>query len=203
MNPTAEQIDALKELTNIGVGRAAGVLSEMLQTHIHLQVPFIKIFSPQELEEEMEDFGREQLSSVGLGFRGSFSGTAALVFPPDSASELVAILTGEEVGSPDLDSVRTGTLSEVGNIVINGVMGSIGNVLEHRLDYSIPSYSEGTIESLLTSNEPDSGSRVLLAQTHFAVEERLIEGDIYLFFEAGSFDALLDAIDALISTYGA
>ena len=32
----------------------------------------------------------------------------------------------------DLDSLRSGTLSEVGNIVINGVMGSIGNILHVR-----------------------------------------------------------------------
>ncbi|MBD1938849.1 chemotaxis protein CheC [Microcoleus sp. FACHB-68] len=196
MNLTANQIDALQELVNIGVGQAAGVLNEMIDSHIRLQIPFVKILSPIELQQQLESqVNGEQISSVGLGFTGSFSGLAQLVFPADSADMLVAMLTGEELGTPDLDSVKIGTLSEVGNIVINGVMGSISNVLEQRLDYSLPSYTEGTVELLVTSGNLAPKAVVLLAQTRFSIERLHIEGDVILIFNVGSFDALLAAID--------
>lgn len=196
MNLTANQIDALQELVNIGVGQAAGVLNEMIDSHIRLQIPFVKILSPVELQQQLESqVNGEQISSVGLGFTGSFSGLAQLVFPADSADMLVAMLTGEELGTPDLDSVKIGTLSEVGNIVINGVMGSISNVLEQRLDYSLPSYTEGTVELLVTSGNLAPKAVVLLAQTRFSIERLHIEGDVILIFNVGSFDALLAAID--------
>ena len=198
VNLTPDQLDALKELINIGVGRAAATLNAMIQVHIQLQVPFIKIVALSALEE-MTDLGNEQLAAVRLAFQGPFSGTAALVFPTESAAHLVGVLTGEEADSPDLDAVRVGTLTEVGNIVLNGVMGSMGNVLERRIDYVVPSYMEATITNLLTAHETDPDVTVLLAQTRFTIEQLHIHGDVMLFFEVGSFDALVAAIDAMLT----
>ncbi len=194
MNPTEYQLDALRELINIGIGRAAKVLSEMVNARILLQVPFIKLLTPENLRREMGHMGEGLLAAVRLGFKGPFSGTAALVFPPDSASKLVAILTGEGMGTPDLDSVRVGTLSEVGNIVINGVMGSIANVLKLQINYTLPTYTEDNIENLVTPIDTVPDATVVLAHTRFTVEQRHIEGDIILIFELGSFSALMNAI---------
>lgn len=195
VKPSREQLDALKELINIGVGRAAGVLSQMIQCHIVLQVPFVKITSPEALIEEMGDLAGDRLTAVKLGFKGSFTGTAALVFPSESASKLVTVLTSEESDSSDLDSLRVGTLSEVGNIVINGVMGSISNVLRQHIDYSLPAYLEDVVETMFAVNNHPPNSMVLLADTRFTIEQLHITGDIVLIFETGSFGALIEAIN--------
>jgi chemotaxis protein CheC len=197
MKPTFEQIDVLKELINIGVGRAAGMLNDMLQSRVQLQVPYVKIFSPDTLKEEMGQLGDNKLSTVRLTFKGPFSGIASLVFPPDSAAKLVDVLTGEEPGFADLDAIRIGTLTEVGNIILNGVMGSMGNVLQQHINYSVPTYLEDNIESLLLPNNAETNRMILLAHTRFTIEQLQIEGDIILLFEVGAFDALLAAIDAL------
>ncbi|MBZ8180360.1 MAG: chemotaxis protein CheC [Oscillatoria sp. PMC 1051.18] len=195
MNLTADQIDAIQELVNIGVGRAASVLNEMLEASIRLQVPYIKVKSPLELETEMENrLGLEQIAAVRQDFSGSFSGIAELVFPTDSASMLAAILTGEEPGTPDLDAVKISTLSEVGNILINSVIGSIGNLINQNLDYDLPIYIEDTVKNLLHASQSDHQNTILLAQTHFAIEQYQIRGDIILIFEVGSFDLLMNAI---------
>ena len=196
---TPDQLDALKELVNIGVGRAAATLNAMIQVHIQLQVPFIKIVALSALDEEITDLGDGHLAAVRLAFQGPFFGTAALVFPTESAAHLVSVLTGEEAGSPDLDAVRIGTLTEVGNIVLNGVMGSMGNVLNRRIEYAVPTYMEETVTNLLTAHDTDPDVTVLLAQTRFMIEQLHIHGDVMLFFEVGSFDALVAAIDAMLA----
>ncbi len=202
MNLTPEQTDALKELINIGVCLAAGILNQMINTRIHLQVPFIRIFSSDDPLEDINGLNQDKLAMVRLGFKGPLSGTAALAFPTESASKLVAVLAGEDSGTPGLDSVSAGTLNEVGNIVINGVMGSIGNVIKKRIEYSIPSYKEDTLKGLLRPNNPDPNATVLLAGTRFAGEELQIEGDIILLFEAGSFSALLEAMETITTDSG-
>lgn len=199
---TAAQMDTLKELFNIGIGRAAGILNEMTNLHIRLQVPFIKVLSHKEVKKEVEELGSFRVAAVRLGFKGPFSGTAALVFPPDSASKLVAVLTGEEPGTPDLDSVSAGTLSEVGNIVINGIMGSIVNVLNEHIEYSIPTYVEDTIDNLVALNGAAINPIVILARTRFTIEQIQVEGDIILLFEVGSFNALIAAIDKIKQNIG-
>ncbi|MEG4235601.1 chemotaxis protein CheC [Microcoleus sp. Pol11C3] len=197
MKLSTRQLDALQELVNIGIGQAAGVLNDMIDSPIRLQIPYLQILTPIDVEEELEQhLNGEQIAAVQLKFTGSFGGIAQLVFPTNSAAMLVTMLTGEE-GTHDLDSVKIGTLSEVGNIVINGVMGAISNVLQQRLNYSIPTYSEGTIASLLKSGGLATDTVVLLAQTSFMIERLHIEGDIILIFNVNSFDTLLTAINQL------
>jgi chemotaxis protein CheC len=199
MKLSARQLDALQELVNIGIGQAAGILNDMIDSPIRLQIPYLQILSPCDVQEELEHhLNGEQIAAVQLKFMGSFGGIAQLVFPTNSAALLVTMLTGEELGTHDLDSVKIGTLSEVGNIVINGVMGAISNVLQQRLNYSIPSYTEGTVATLLTTSGGLSADTVvLLAQTRFIIERLHIEGDIILIFNVNSFDTLLAAINQL------
>ena len=198
MKLSDRQLDALQELVNIGIGQAAGILNDMIESPIRLQIPYLQVLSPADVQEELElHLNGEQISAVQLKFTGSFGGIAQLVFPTNSAAMLVTMLTGEEVGTHDLDSVKIGTLSEVGNIVINGVMGAISNVLQQRLNYSIPNYMEGTIATLLTSGGVGTDTVVLLAQTRFIIERLHVEGDIILIFNVNSFDTLLAAINQL------
>jgi chemotaxis protein CheC len=195
MNVTEEELDALEELINIGVGRAASLLNEMVDSHIRLKIPVVKILTANEAHQELtKRFQDDTLAAVKLRFTGSFYGTASLIFPTDSASTLVAVLTGEKPGSADLDAVKIGTLSEIGNIVINGVMGSLSNVLKRHVNYTLPVYLEDTLENLLLSAY-ESDSKILLAQASFTIERLELIGDIILIFLVGTFDALINAMN--------
>ena len=193
---TDEQLEILTELINVGIGETAKMLNEMIEFRIRLQVPLLEILSGIELQEVLSQrLGLDPLSSVQLDFSGSFAGTAQLVFPTESAASLVSVLTGEEVESPDLDTLKIGTLTEVGNIVINGVMGSMSNMLDQPMNYAVPTYAEEDIEQLVPMRETNNS--VLLAQARFDVEELQLKGDIILFFKVGSFQDLLTVIENL------
>ncbi|MCU0552941.1 MAG: chemotaxis protein CheC [Leptolyngbya sp. Prado105] len=198
---TEEQLDALQEFINIGVGRAAGMLNEMVEAPIQLNVPVLKIFTGVALKQELSQrLNNHRLSAVRLSFSGGFSGSAELLFPTESASTLVALLTGEDRDSPDLDGVKTGTLTEVGNIVINGVLGSLGNLLKQHMNYALPTYYEDTVEQLLSSNYLFNLDTVfLLAQARFEIKQLEIIGEIILIFEMVSFSELLSCIDQELS----
>ncbi len=198
MKLEASQVDALTEIMNIGVGRSAAMLNQMVRLDIRLNVPSIRVLTLVDFNRAMADFGLEPLSIVKLDFGGAFSGTAQLVLPADSSSHLVAVLTGEQMGSPDLDALRSATLGEVGNIILNGVMGSIVNILEDTLSFEPPQYFEDTAERILTL-ENTAGDEVLLqARAGFATSDGKIEGDIVILFEAASFKALVAAIDKIM-----
>lgn len=191
---TDYQIDGIRELVNIGVGRAAGMLNQMLNEHIELQVPYVKVFQTDGLRESVElELGSELLSAVQLAFRGTIAGSASLVFPPDSAAKLVGLLTNEQDDSTDLDAIRTGTLTEVGNIILNGVMGSFSNVLHCHLMYAVPIYMEDRVVALIGLD--GGGGTTVLAHTHFLIRKYQIHGDILLLFEVDSFKTLVDSID--------
>ncbi len=189
------QVDSLKEMVNIGVGHAAGVLNAMLNSRVKLHVPVVEMMSHEELQTKIQSMGNGSLSSVRLGFKGPFSGNASLVFPTEGAVKLVSILTGSEPGSSDLDAMRVGTLTEVGNIVLNGVMGAIGNELKLHVFYSVPIYVDNPFEVILSTSQAEVDAYVVWVQTSFTLETESIAGDIILVFDVGSLDLLLEAVN--------
>ena len=193
---TPLQLDALKEIVNTGVGRAAASLNEMVDSPIELAVPTISLLELAGAESVA--LQHQQLSWVQLDFRGAISGTAALVFPPASAVKLVAALTGLPPETPSLDGVMAGTLNEVGNIIINSVVGTLGNILAKPFEYSLPNYLEGELSDLLSQRNLPEQPMILLVQTHFRISNLSVEGNIFLIFELGSFDALLETIDGML-----
>ena len=195
--PTDEQLDALKEIVNIGMGKAASILNGMLDAHIELEVPSIIMFDPEDPGEKLADVNHDDLSSVQLDFHGPFAGSSALVFPPESVETLVTALTGEEPDSEGFDETTSGTLYEIGNILINAVMGSIANLLAAEIDFSPPNYKEGSFTDLIKLKDSKEDLAFLLIRANFKVQEPRISGNVFLVFELGSFGDLLTAIDNL------
>ncbi len=200
MFPTEEQLEVLKELINIGVGRGASVLNSMIRTHIELQIPDLGILSFDDLILEIEKIAPGELALVELGFReGSFTGSTQLIFPSEVASKLIYIMTGVEDEEGDFNSLRSGAFLEVGNIVLNSVVGSFSNVLSMHLNYSVPNYLEGDLNGVMKSNmNRESTGEIILAKTRFLLKEQNIHGIFALFFEMKGFEHLLGAIDNLM-----
>ena len=215
MNVTSDQMDLLKELINIGVGHAAGDLHEMTGYHICLSVPDVRIASSKDIVQETLEEKDQPLASVFLGFFGRISGTAGIVFPPESANTLVNVIEGVDDDQDEgFNELKAGTLNEVGNIVINivinSVMGSIGNIVQRYINYTTPTYVENSLHNLLASrqNFPNAGSKgnengvILLAKTRFTIKEKNVHGEILLLFDVASFDELISAVDDLLKEVG-
>lgn len=191
-------MDALREIINIGIGRAAGTLNELLANHISLEVPKIVIVRPNELEDHIYRQSQDSLSMVMLRFSGRFNGLSTLLFSPDNASKLVDLLVGDVTPLDELDAIKIATLTEVGNILLNAVMGSIGNILRSRLDYAIPTYQEGNLKTILLPNMQHE-SAALEVTTRFTVQSRQITGEFLLLFEVGSFDSFVEALESVLN----
>jgi chemotaxis protein CheC len=193
------QLDALKEVINTGVGCAAGSLNELVGAPISLTVPEVEVLPLEEAGQRVAAFGWTRVASVQLSFTGPLEGNVALVFPYDSAVRLVSLLTGDEGGNPDVDGVRAATLEETGNIVLNGVVGSISNLLNGQISFSIPYYSErGGLPSRFAGLESSGSLQVVIARARFVVAESEIEGEIFLFLELIALQNLLSALGSLM-----
>ncbi len=200
MDLSFEQTEALKELINIGVGRAASTLNEMLNTHITLKIPRISI---QKIEEYIKErsYNKEDeiepYSSVQMKFEGPFAGSAGLLFTNKSAAKLVSTLLNEADITDQMDELKTGTLSEIGNILINSIMGSISNILDSHLDYSVAEYSEGKYNQILQQSTEQS-SVLLIAEAKFEAKKMRISGEIIIVFTLKSFGILKQALNNII-----
>jgi chemotaxis protein CheC len=153
----------------------------------------LRVLTPDNLATLYATRPNSVFSAVQLSFTGEFTGISALIFPPESAAKLVHVVLGNEALPGHDDSLRTGTLQEVGNIVLNGVMGSIANILREPLRYSPPDYVEADIASIIGRGN----GMILVASTQFSMKDHLIDGEVLIIFSLSSFDSLLAAIDTL------
>jgi len=196
---TEHHLDSLKEIINIGMGRAASSLNQLLELHIDLFVPELIILQQQSLPQWFAT-NSENVTSVKMEFGGIFDGHAQLILPFSSARLIVKILNNSKTAPETFDAMTRGMLAEVGNIILNGVMGSLSNMLGQNLTYRIPTYSESTLSETLQLNNLNSEINdvvVLVARAHFAIKGSDIEGDVYLTFVGQSFNRLITEIDAL------
>ncbi|PID58402.1 MAG: chemotaxis protein CheC [Ignavibacteriae bacterium] len=187
------KIDILKETLNIGVGRAAGILSDMLKKPIKLNVPEILILDINRLNSFYSQVFNEKLSLIKLEFNGPINGNSCLIFPTQSAKKLVKILMDEldeNDNNMEIDMLEEGTLTEVGNILLNGIMGSIANLMEDHLDYTVPHYRVDSILNIINESLKPINDNVILAKTKFDIESLEISGDVLLLLEGPGLDKL-------------
>jgi chemotaxis protein CheC len=187
--------DSLKELMNIAVGKGAALLNALLTKHISLKVPDVQIISREELSKVYQERPNQELAIIDLYFQGGLSGISKLVFPADSALALTRVLLGSE-DFDDLDAMKAGALTEIGNIVLNSVLGLFSNMLKIEFRYSVPSYHEGSLAEVLGQEDQN---QLLLARTSFDIEDLNIQGEILLSFELDSLHQFLKLLKDLQS----
>ncbi|MEM9585984.1 MAG: chemotaxis protein CheC [Planctomycetota bacterium] len=192
-----DDIDALGEIVNIGVGRAAGSLSELIGSRIELRVPQVRVVDHSDVDQQyLNDNG----IAVVQSFEGDVSGNAVLLFPSASGKKLAMLLGGYE--TEDLPEIElTGILSEVGNIVLNGVLGSLANAIETDLSYQVPNlFVDDSFSALMAKSgdqDPDRQGLVVLADAEFSVDTMDICGSVIIAFRLGALGNLLTQLKQL------
>jgi chemotaxis protein CheC len=139
------------------------------------------------------------LSPVQQAFAGEFSGRALLIFPETNSLELVRAVTGGELPLEDIIDLEQEALAETGNIILNGCLAAIANILQRSLNVSLPEIVRGTGTELFElSGASESDDVVLLLYIDFSVNERDIRGYIALLMGLSSVAALRELLRDLI-----
>ncbi|HEX2779696.1 MAG TPA: hypothetical protein VHM30_09365 [Gemmatimonadaceae bacterium] len=178
--------DALTELFNIGLHRAAASLSELTSQRIIVDLPRLWVCPIEEMHSRLLGLLEGDLATVHQIFRGSVTGDAVLVLQYDSATRLAGLMTqgGVALGGR-LDQSAREVLAEVGNVILSACLSAFGDMLHVAVSFSVPRIHveslEGLLSSLLVDNEDLRFA--LIAATRF----RLTEGEVggYLIIAVG------------------
>ncbi|WP_286237316.1 chemotaxis protein CheX [Neptuniibacter halophilus] len=194
---TPTQLDTLTELFNIGVGKAASVLSEMVNEEVDLCVPKISCSKFDEAAASLQRFTAEKVEAVEQVFTGRFSGVSFLVFSERSSFELVQRLLGSNIPLDELTEMEQDALKEVANIILNACFGSISDMLGSTLESGIPKMVTGTCEQVLdlarVSSEDDPVA--LIMQVTFSLPAGQVNGSITYVMTADSARMLAAELD--------
>ena len=187
---TPLELDLITEIVNIGTGKASSSLSEVLNSKIDLRVPIIKVDRYEDIKRSVE-VRKITYDKIVLKFDGGIQGSSGLVFMQPTSEKLVNVLMGTDASSDNFEEMKREIISEMGNLILNGVVGSISNILETKVHYEVPYYYESgrIIDASLVS---DDSSLIMLCIATMRVNTYSFEFDLILVFSDSSFTILND-----------
>lgn len=140
------EYDILKELFNISVGKAASMLSEIINKKIILDVPDIKILNSDERRNGILDYLPKVLDGAlmvsSISFNKQLTGKANLIFPAEKMRTFINLCLNQdsidECWDMDFTDIDFDVIKEIGNIILNSIIGEIANNLDIDIKYSLP-----------------------------------------------------------------
>lgn len=192
--------DALTEVVNIGVSRAASSLRKMVGQQVLLSVPAVEIVGRSKAASLLTERENAELVAVQQTFEGAFSGRAMLIFPEENSLELVRAVTGDELSPEELLDMEQEALAETGNVILNGCLATMANMLKQPLKMSIPQVRRGGGAELFRSPglEVEEGL-VLFLYINFSVRTRDLRGYIAMMMDMPSLSSLKDLLSEFIA----
>jgi chemotaxis protein CheC len=167
MQYTELQLDALRELANVGAGNAGTALSALLGRTVDIDVPQAVALPVGEAVAVVEDTA-EVVSAVLLDVRGDVEPLVVLLFGAETSAVICRLL-----GVPSDGPAARSALSEVGNILGSSYVNALAQLAAVDLEPSPPRFAVGEagaiVAEALAARDP-GGATALLIDSEFSIE---------------------------------
>lgn len=187
------QLDALREVGNIGAGNAATALSQLINRKIDMTVPAVNIVPFDDIFSRIG--GEEVVIGVIVRVLGDTPGNILFIFEKEVALNLIETLTGER--DEQITEMGNSVLCEVGNIISSSYMNSIARFTNLVITPSVPAVTYDMLGAILSTTFIESGQfddMVLDIETIFLQNNEEISGHFYYIPMPGSLEKILGAL---------
>lgn len=147
------QLDALREIGNIGAGNAATTMSKLVNKKIDMQVPSVKIIA---FDEVMEMIGGPEKLIVAIYIRvqGEAPGTVFFILTKEDAENLVRDITQDQefalLSEEPPSEFAISTINEIGNILAGSYLTALSDFTNINMQPSVPSLGIDMAGAILT-----------------------------------------------------
>jgi chemotaxis protein CheC len=193
------QLDAIREVANIGAGHAATALSGMTNRTIMITVPRVYV---RPLEEACDLVGPPDavVAAVLMHMMGDLTGRAMVLFPQRAALTLCDFLFRRPLGSTtDLGVMEQSSIKEAGNILASAYLNALSDFMGMMLVPSVPSLVIDLSGAVLTTAQVNFGhdrDYAFCVETSFRMEGSSdpLGGHFLLLPDLSSLRSIFDAI---------
>lgn len=191
------QLDALREVSNVGMGHAATALSQLTGKTVHLNVPRAMAVETAGMAELL---GGAERKVVGISLRmlGNAQGNILMIFPRENALRILEKLLPDKVAAGDsLSELELSALTEVGNILASAYLTALGEMLRMTLLPSVPHLSidtAGTVAARALADPGLTGGISLVLDTEFFDADERINSRFFLLPTPSSLEVILTAL---------
>jgi chemotaxis protein CheC len=187
------QLDALKEVGNIGAGNAATALSQLINKKVDMTVPSINIVPFYDIFSRIG--GDEVVVGVIVRVLGDTPGNILFIFEKNTALDFIEILTGER--EEQISEMGNSVICEIGNIISSSYMNAITKFTNLNITPSVPAVTYDMLGAVLSTTFIESGQfddYVLDIETVFFQNNSEINGHFYYIPMPGSLEKILKSL---------
>lgn len=173
------QLDALKEVINIGGGNAATSLSKLINNPVQMTVPTIEVMTYEEVFQTMtaED---SVVTAVMTKMIGDAEGVFLMIGLEEDMNQLAGILLPQDIC--DDQAMSDSALKELANILVNSFLNSVTKLLDVHLLTSIPLLTRDMFGAIVSSVYMENGiydETVLILKNEFFYMGERMEASLY------------------------
>ena len=191
------QLDALKEIGNIGSGNAASALSSMLERMVNISVPKINVLDYNSVCEALG--GPEELL-VGIMFSisGDITGMIMFLLHKEFAHMVLNSLVGSDFdGYSELDEMDKSTIQEVGNIMAASYINAMAALTGLTIDLSVPTMNvdmAGALLSVPAIYYANISDKIILIEDEFGHDQVGASSHILLIPEVDGLKKIMESL---------
>ena len=204
------QIDALTEVFNVGAGRAALSLSEIVGEEVMLSVPSIEVLKAEDVNSRVLTHKDDKFATVSQLFSGPFEAEAVLLFTENYALEIVRDMMGSQMSIEDLAEFEQEAMCELGNIILNACLSAMADMLGISLNSSLPTYAMSSPDEITArladkrdeengEDDDNDGSYVLVLHIDLVLEKHHTEGHLIFLLSSTSLSKLISHIQQYLN----
>jgi chemotaxis protein CheC len=197
----SQQLDALRELGNIGAAHAATTLSTMLMSNIEMEVPEIDVLDIGKVHEHVGD---ELSAMVLFEINGEVSGGGYVLLhiPKNSVIRLTNAMLGMSEPDRDLTEMDQSALLEIGNIMVSAFLDATATLLNIIMLPSPPSLvidmPHAAFQSILAMQEFADINEVVLFRTELHSDQHKITSNLFLLPNKPMLDEIVRMLENLM-----
>ncbi|AEB60073.1 response regulator [Ectopseudomonas mendocina] len=189
--------DALREVSNVAMGRAAALLAKVLGVFVQLPVPQVNIFEVSELHMTLLDAQRgERFSAICQGFIGeAIAGEALLLFHDSEVNDMARLLGWQ----PKNEAETSEMLLDLASILIGACLAGVAEQLDLRFSQGHPQLlgQHASLDQIIQVNR-QRWRKTLAVEISYSLEGHAIHFDLLLLFTEDSIKRLTAKIGYLM-----
>lgn len=193
---TPTMLDVLRELMNIGVGRAARAIAELSGREVVLHVLQIELLDLESSGQLVDLRGQVNLR-VSQVFSGGLEGCGLFALNRGGAIRLAQLLLGKADEAVAFDELDQGALLEMGNIVIGSAVGMLASELAVEVRYELPQLQlrgMKEVADFFSDIAPATDSSALVMRASLSLRDDIVNGYLILFLPGPGLQALTDRL---------
>lgn len=192
-------LDALAEVFNVGAGRAAASLSEIVGDEVKLSVPSVEIRRSADVDASIMALTSLKFGVVSQHFSGPFEAQALLLFTESHALEIVRDMMGSQMSIEELAEFEQEAMCELGNIILNACLSAMADMLHISLNSSLPDYKIASADDIFKSlHSAEDQPFILVLHIDLSIEKRHSEGHLIFLLSSMSLRSLVQQLEQFL-----